>query len=123
MLALIVLNMEETKIKVTDLDSKHRMTPDLVKEYADIKNSIKDLSAKAKEIESTILFGMQQQEMKSFKSAHGTFSMVARKIWQYTEMVVELELQLKSKKVAEEESGTAKFIESPSLRFTAPKNE
>ena len=112
----------ETKVKVTDLE-ENKMTPDIVRKYADIKNTIKDLAIQAKEIENTILFGMQQQEMKSFKSQHGVFSLISRKIWQYTEAVEELELQVKVKRAEEEESGAAKFLESPSLRFTAPKNE
>ena len=115
--------MTEVKLKVTDLDKeiKNEMTPNLVKEYADIKNTIKELSQKAKEIESTILFGMQQQEMKSFKSNYGTFSLVGRKMWQYTEAITELELELKSKKTEEEETGKARSLESISLRFTGAK--
>ena len=117
--------MNEVKLKVTDLEVnvKNAMAPNLVKQYADIKNTIKELTGQAKEIEMSILSGMQQQEMKSFKSQHGVFSLISRKIWRYTEAVEELELQVKVKRAEEEESGAAKFLESPSLRFTAPKNE
>lgn len=93
------------------------MNKELFKNYADIKNQIKDLTAKSKEIEKSVVEEMNNQEVEEVKSDFGTFYFTTRKTWEYSEDIKILEEGMKKNKKMEEENGTAKFEEKKSLTF------
>ncbi len=97
------------------------MKKEKFKQYAEIKNKIKALTTEAKDIEKEVLSEMQEIEAKTVKSDFGTFSIVERKSWTYTDEVKELEMQNKvtitAIKKLEEEEGKATLKVSESLMF------
>ncbi len=93
------------------------MNKELFKNYADIKNQIKDLTAKAKEIEKFVSGEMVKEDVEEVKSDFGTFYFTTRKTWEYSKDIKILEEGMKKNKEMEQENGTAKFEEKKSLTF------
>lgn len=93
------------------------MNKELFKNYADIKNQIKDLTAKSKEIEKLVSEEMVKGDVEEVKSDFGTFYFTARKTWDYPSYVREAETKFKDEKKKSEENGDAKFEEKKSLTF------
>ena len=99
------------------------MNKENYKNYADVKNQIKELENKAKEIEVIILDEMKSQEIDSVKSDFGTFSLTKRKTWKYTDEVLKLSDVVKQQKEKEETEGIATFEEKVGLLFRAKTNQ
>ena len=91
--------------------------------YTDIQIQIQRLERLKKELAIECLKEMQKNKLKQMKNEFGTFSVVERKNWKYSNIVKLLEEDVKSTKHAEEENGKAVFSVSESLRFqlTKPK--
>lgn len=89
------------------------------KNYADIKNKIKELTAQAKEIEKEVTSEMDKLGMEKINSNIGTFSFTKRKSWEYPEEVKLKEQEYKEIKKKSEEDGSAKATETKSLTFRA----
>lgn len=89
--------------------------------YADLKNKIKELSQQAEIIEGEILQEITEAGVEKVESGFGTFSLMKRKTWKYSEDIKTLEEGMKKNKKMEEENGTATFEEKTSLRFQATK--
>lgn len=86
-------------------------------EYADIKNQIKDLTAKAKVIEEEVVSEMDNEEIDTVKSEIGTFYFTYRKKYFYPKYVVEAENTYKELKKKSEDLGEAEFETTKSLTF------
>jgi len=99
------------------------MNKEIFERYATIKNKIKDLTEEAKLIEKEVQEEMVKEEADSIKSPIGTFSIVRRLRWIYSDKVKELEVKLKATKKIEEEDGTATSTESTGLMFRARKED
>lgn len=93
------------------------MNKELFKEYADIKNQIKDLTTKSKEIEILVTKEMNKEEVEQVRSDFGTFYFISRKTWKYPKRILEMEINLKEEKKKVEEEGKATFEEKKSLAF------
>ena len=89
--------------------------------YADLKNQIKELTEKAKELEGKALKELEKENIDTFKSEIGTFSIVCRTRWEYSEKykVVEdgYEMMLEAARVTEREDGTAKKSETKGIAY------
>lgn len=88
-------------------------------EYANIKNQIKELTLKSKEIEKEVFQKMKEIEADKVNSDFGTFSIVKRSKYTYPEYVTELENKYKIKKKESEKNGDAKVELQESLMFRA----
>lgn len=126
------------------------MNKELLKEYATTKNQIKELTSKAKGMESDVLAEVvtatKELEMDNLKTDYGTFSLTRSKSYTYSEDYakkegeVELEVapireeikpleekisEIKSVLIElakeEEESGKAKVEVKTGLRFSGKK--
>ena len=93
------------------------MNKELFKNYADIKNQIKELTVKAKEMEGVVTEEMNKNNVEEVKSDFGTFFFKTLKKWAYSEEVRDKEVEVKELKKKEEETNIAKFEESKSLSF------
>jgi hypothetical protein len=84
-------------------------------EYAEIKEKIKSLTEQAKELEGELMEEMKEQ--KSLKLEYGTFSVVARKKWEYPMNVQVAEKVAKELKKAAEIDGTATATETKFITY------
>ncbi len=126
------------------------MNKELLKEYAETKNQIKELTSKAKEMEVEVLAEVvsttKELEMDNLKTDYGTFSLTERKSYTYSEdytkreseialEIVPIQEEMKpfEEKISglrseldevaksEEESGKAKVEIKTGLRFSGGK--
>jgi len=95
------------------------MNKELFKQYADVKNEIKRLSDIAKGIELQVREEMIKEDKTKAEAEFGTFSLVTRKKYTYTDKVKEAEKSVKEMKKEEEKSGLATVEESQSITFRA----
>ena len=93
------------------------MNKEIFKNYADIKNQIKELTEQAKQIEISVVEEMQKEEVEEVKSDFGTFFFTKRKTWKYPKAITEAENNIKIAKKEAEENGDATFEEKQSLTF------
>lgn len=91
-----------------------------LKEYAMLQARIKADEARQKLIKAEIEAELGQQEAK-VDTEFGTFKMVGRKSWTYSEEANTMAEDLKILKQDEEEQGIATHTTSYSLRFNAAK--
>lgn len=91
-----------------------------LKEYAELQTRIKADKARMDLIKGEIEAELGQQETK-LDTEFGTFKMVGRKSWEYSETTQIAEEDLKILKVEEQEEGVATHTTSYSLRFNAKK--
>lgn len=97
---------------------------EILSEYADIKNKIKELEQKAEELSTTIQAQMVENGVdKVDAEGLGTFTVAKRKAWKYSEDVVRLAEDLANQKKTEQADGTATFEEDPYLVFKPLKTE
>lgn len=93
----------------------------LLEEYALVSTRIKKDEARKK-----VLQGIIEKELgddAEVKKDYGTFKMVSRTNWEYSNDYQEAEEDLKIRKVEEQEQGIAKPTTVYGLRFTSPKAE
>jgi len=93
------------------------MEKETFKQYASIKNQIKELTAEAKELEPELTAEITKAGIDVVKTEFGTFSITKRKTWTYSGDVTELEDKVKIQKKEEEEKGVATFEEKTGLMF------
>lgn len=89
----------------------------IYKKYAEITASIKALEEEKKLVNDQILQDLSTQEVNQCKSEVGTFSLVERKTWKYSDAVKTKEQEVKELKKEEESIGIANSSSSFSLRF------
>lgn len=90
--------------------------------YAELTAKIKELEDYKKALNLKIIGDLESRESNQCKVEFGTFSLVERKSWKYSEIVKEKEAELKVVKKEEEEKGVAEQSISKSLRFQGVKN-
>jgi hypothetical protein len=90
-------------------------------QYAVIVQQINALTAKKDEIKVKILGDMVEQGEDKVQTEVGSFTVAHLKTWEYPKKVLELGEKFKSAKAKAESTGEAKFVETPSLRFTGIK--
>ena len=93
----------------------------LEQEYAEIMRDKKVLAAREKLIKEK-LEKKYGQNAVSKKTPLGTFKMIGRKTWTYSQEVTEMAEDLKIAQIDEQENETADYVEKFSLRFN-PKKE
>ena len=97
------------------------MIKEIFTQYIELQQQIKVLEDKKKGLSVECLEEMQKNELKQVKNDLGTFSVVERKTWKYSDVVKTQETEIKELKKKEEESGEAKSTISESLRFQLTK--
>ncbi|MDE2106965.1 MAG: hypothetical protein KGL39_57655 [Patescibacteria group bacterium] len=94
------------------------MKNELYDTYAMLSAEMKVLEAKMDIAKEEIMRDLQDNKLSKFQNADkGTFSIVTRKTYKYTDQVESIKKQLKDKQKEEEETGVAQCSESQSLRF------
>lgn len=93
------------------------MDKDTFQQYAKIKKQIKELTQQAKELEPELTESMLEAGADKVKTEFGSFTIVVRKKYEYSDKVKELESSVKELKKVEEQSGIAEATESKSLMF------
>ena len=95
--------------------------------YAEIKNKIKSLTDEAKELESKVLKELAKENLATYQTEFGTFSVTTRKTWKYSEKFEEMEstykAMLKAAQTTEQEKGIAKAEVVEGLTYRSPSNE
>lgn len=95
------------------------MKKELYKEYGELDLQIKKLQDRQKAIKSELEEDMKSQEVDKVQAEFGTFFLVTRKTWKYSDEVKAKETEVKVLKKTEEETGKAESTESTSLSFRA----
>lgn len=87
-------------------------------QYAILVNEINSLEQKKDELKGFILQEMVEKEQDKIQTSVGSFTVAKLKKWTYSEKTLSLGEKFKTAKAKEESTGDAKFVETPSLRFT-----
>lgn len=95
------------------------MDKEKIKQYAEIKNEIKALEEKAKELNDEIFNSMVENNLEEVNFDEGKLSLTPRKTWAYPASIVEADAKLKTMKKEAEQVGTATYTTAYSLRYTA----
>lgn len=93
----------------------------LLQEYADLKVEEKRIKARIDELNPEIKQSIVDAGADKIDMEVGTFLLVIKKKWKYSEKVTTLDNQLKLFKSNEEADGTATFEEDSMLMFKAKK--
>jgi len=98
----------------------------ILKQYANLKVQAKEIEAKLKELEPKVFDQVMAVDGEKIEAKYGTFSLTTKKVWNYSETLLEKESQIKEKiklmKREEELSGKATLEDIRSgLRFQANK--
>ena len=95
----------------------------VLKEYAAVNEQIAALEEKQKELKPKVLSLLEKEGIDTMKETYGTFSVVYRKTWTYTESLVSKEKQyaeiIKAAKTEEQGSGEAKNVDNKTLSYRA----
>ena len=95
----------------------------MYKEYADIKFQMKVLEEREAQLKAAILEDFKNRKVTKEESEYGKFTMSeGRKKWIYSSKLQNMEMELKTKKKDEEESGKAK-VELGESYLTFKTNE
>lgn len=86
-----------------------------------INNEIKILELEKKTILDEVQSNMIENEVKTIKTDFGTFSIVERKTYRYSDDIKHRESEIKEMKKQEEENGKAESSISFSMRFVEKK--
>ena len=87
------------------------------KEYAELTAQIKVLNDKQKELKDVIKEDLDKREANQMKADFGTFSLVERKTWKYTDVIKDKTKDLAQAKKLEEENGLAEHTTSKTIMF------
>jgi len=93
----------------------------LYEEYGILVSQMKDLKVKQEEMRTKILGEMVEKDIPNFDISTGKFSIAYTKTWEYPSKVIKLEEDFKAAKAKAQSTKEAKFVETPSLRFTEIK--
>lgn len=84
--------------------------------YAEIQSQIKDLQDKAKALVRALVQEIDESGEKNQKFDFGTFSLVERKKYTYSEELASMQSELKEAKRAEEENQKPEIVTTLSYR-------
>lgn len=97
------------------------MSSELFEKYSAVKINIATLEKEKVKIGTELLEHMEKFGIMDYENDFGKFAVSKKKSWEYSDNYLKLGADLKDLQVTEQADGTAKFIETPFLRFTAPK--
>jgi len=89
----------------------------IYKQYAELTVAIKKLEEERDGIKEALVADLKENELQTYRSELGTFSMGTRKSWKYSPLVAADAGLLKELKKKEEEDGTAESKETEYLAF------
>ena len=92
-----------------------------LKLYMKLKIQIKGLEEEAKELVPEIIDSMQSDDLDKINSPMGSLSLSIRKMYKFSDKVVDAEKNIKKLKSEEIAEGTASVEEFPMLKFTVKK--
>ena len=93
----------------------------LFAQYSAIKNNIATLEREKTQVGSILLEYMKQNEMMEEDNDFGKFVVGNTKSWEYSDEFYKQDATLKDLRDKEQADGTAKFITTPFLRYSAKK--
>ena len=97
---------------------------DVLEEYADLKESEKQIKEKLSEINPVILSYMEDNKAEEVNLENrGTFVLVTKRNWKYPAELEEKEKKIKEEKKKAERTGEAEYNESYYLKFSPIKKE
>jgi hypothetical protein len=97
---------------------------DLLKEYREVKDQLAALDVKKAELEMKIFDAFDEDGITNKETPFGSFFIMGRKTWEYSNDVKEFQLELAKKKKVEELQGIATLKkDSMYLRLVLPKTE
>jgi len=97
------------------------MNKEMLKEYAELCQQIKELEQKKKAIQPLVLAHMQEVGVEKIQSPFGTFSINERTSYTYSEEVLMIQEELQFAKKEEEENGKATPKTLQFIRYQRPK--
>lgn len=97
-------------------------TKDILIEYAKMKESIKELEVKIKELQPQVFEIMGDNEELELQDI-GTFVIGKRRQWSYPQVIKQAEEDLKTAKKEAERNGDAEYVENPYILFKGVKGE
>lgn len=101
-------------------------TKDLLYRMAEIKTTIKALTAEYDEHKDDLISAIEATNPEARKvdvGDYGRFSLSMAKVWEYSDRVKLAEEAVKSIKSEEEATGVATYTEVPRVTFTTKKDE
>jgi len=97
------------------------MNKELFAQYAELKLQQRDVEAQIEKISPQLVNQMVDGGADKVQTDAGTFVIVHRKQWSFTDKVKHQEDVLKTIKENEMANGDATFVERPTLTFFEPK--
>ena len=99
------------------------MNKETIKEYADLELQKSNIEARQAEIKLAFLDSLKKLEADKVESEFGSFRIVQRNSWKYSDKIKVLEDGVKEAKKAEETAGTATKEIKESLTFYPVKEK
>lgn len=97
------------------------MTKETMELYATLEAQKREIEERQATIKDDALVFLKEQGLDKVESDFGSFKVVPRKTWKYTEKVAELDAATKAQKKLEEEDGSATAEVKESLTFYPAK--
>lgn len=94
---------------------------ELYAQYAAIKTNIATLEKEKYAVGRQLLEAMKENNLMEDENDFGKFTVGMTKSWEYSDEFYKQDATLKDLRDKEQADGTAQFITTPFLRFTAPK--
>jgi len=93
------------------------MNKDTMELYAKLEEEKRKIEERQAEIKEEALTFLKEAGSDKIESDFGSFTIVARKTWKYSEKIAELDKTLKTQKKTEETDGTATAEVKESITF------
>jgi len=97
------------------------MNQELLKEYAKVCTTLKDLETRKKELQPLMYEHLNSLDLDKIQSPFGTFSLGERKSYTYTDEVAMAKEEIKAIQTEEENNGKAQIKITPFVRYQANK--
>lgn len=101
----------------------NNMTKELFQEYALLKLQEKGIKARIEELNPKIKSEISLAGADKIDSEWGTFTVMKKKLWVYSDVVKTLEATLEERRIEEQATGSATFKEVPILMFKGKRGE
>lgn len=90
------------------------------KRYAEIKAQMKVLEEEGKKISESLVADLVEAGTKQIKNTFGTFSLIERKVWTYSNHVKKLKERLQYQESLEQLNKVATFTTNKSIMYNQP---
>lgn len=88
-------------------------------EYAELTKKIAELEEMRSSLKESIAQEFKKNEIQTYTTDYGSFYFTTRKTWYYSDVVTQMEDELKMRKEQEQKKQVAECVESSSLAFRA----